>query len=231
MTKPTIDIDVAKVIQAAATSTLGVLALLCLLIAAIAYAFFKGAGDRIKVGVFAAMFVAVIGFAVSVIRVSNDPGPVSNQTQNQYGLPPASATETPTASPSPPPSTTTLTVTPPSPSPHKSGIFKASFLTAGPDSVTVSFNNETDEPVAIETAALQCPAKADYSFKDNPDPVIGPNSKKALKFEFFPSKPPDVPDVGTCYIIINYNTNPEGGMISVDIRALKLDLLTYRGPS
>ena len=41
-------VDVAQVIGQAAQSTLGVLSLICLILGVIAYAFFKHAGERIK---------------------------------------------------------------------------------------------------------------------------------------------------------------------------------------
>lgn len=61
-------IDVAKVITAAAASTLGVLSLIILAVAFTGFHFFKRSGDGVKVGVWAAMLLAAIGFGLAVVR-------------------------------------------------------------------------------------------------------------------------------------------------------------------
>jgi hypothetical protein len=67
--------DFPKIIAAAATSTLGVLSLVILTIAVLAYFFFHGSGDRVKLGVFAAMFVAAVGFGLATLRQTGTTAP------------------------------------------------------------------------------------------------------------------------------------------------------------
>ncbi|CAN7422200.1 hypothetical protein LJR225_002732 [Phenylobacterium sp. LjRoot225] len=101
--------DFPKIIAAAAASTLGVLSLVILAVALLAYGFFKGSGDKVKVGVFAAMLVAAVGFGVSVLRQSQtasaaSPPPVAVASAGNTTAPPAAtasiappATSTPAA--------------------------------------------------------------------------------------------------------------------------------------
>ncbi len=84
-----------KIIGAAAQSTLGILSLGIILIGVLAYLFFGKSDDRVKLWVFAGIFLAVVGLGVSILRESQDPAvhPVAGPT--------ASATPSETASPGP----------------------------------------------------------------------------------------------------------------------------------
>lgn len=61
----------AEVIKAAASSTLGVLSLMCLILAVIALAFFKAAPVKVRAIVFALLFFGVAGFAYAVLNTSS----------------------------------------------------------------------------------------------------------------------------------------------------------------
>jgi hypothetical protein len=69
--------DFPKIIAAAATSILGVLSLIVLAVCLLAYGFFKQSGDRVKLGVFALMLVAAVGFGVSVLQETPAPSTAS----------------------------------------------------------------------------------------------------------------------------------------------------------
>lgn len=63
-------VDWGSIISAAAGSTLGVLSLIVLAVAFLAFFLFKGSGDKVKLGVFAAILVAASGFGMAVLRES-----------------------------------------------------------------------------------------------------------------------------------------------------------------
>ena len=67
-----------SIIEAAAQSTLGILALLVLTVGVIAYLFFRNSGDRVKVGVFSMIFVGAAGFGLAVVGAAS-PNPAEGQ--------------------------------------------------------------------------------------------------------------------------------------------------------
>lgn len=60
------------IITAAAQSYLGILALLSIALALLAYFFFAKASEKVKVGIFVLLFLGVIAFAAAMFRVSHD---------------------------------------------------------------------------------------------------------------------------------------------------------------
>lgn len=58
----------AEVIRAAASSTLGILSLMCLILGIIALTFFRGAPVRARVFVFAILFLGVAGFGYVILN-------------------------------------------------------------------------------------------------------------------------------------------------------------------
>ncbi|WP_374942755.1 hypothetical protein [Sphingomonas sp.] len=91
-------IDVAKVITAAASSSLGVLSLIILAVSFVGYNFFKRSGDGVKIGVFAVMLLAAIGFGVSVAREGRSQSADAATAAEPRGTP-GSAVATPPAAP------------------------------------------------------------------------------------------------------------------------------------
>ena len=67
------------IINAAAQSNLGILALLSVALSVLAYFFFAKASEKVKVGIFALLFLGVIGFGVAMFRASPD-SPIPPQT-------------------------------------------------------------------------------------------------------------------------------------------------------
>ena len=67
----------AGVIGAAASSTLGILALLILVLSGLATAFFRGASTSVKVGVFGAMFAAASLFGFTVVQQAGEAAPAA----------------------------------------------------------------------------------------------------------------------------------------------------------
>ena len=61
-----------EIITAAAQSHLGILALLSVALAILAYFFFAKASEKVKVGIFVLLFVGVIAFGVAMFRVSHE---------------------------------------------------------------------------------------------------------------------------------------------------------------
>src|ERR1035438_5228943 len=59
-----------EIIKAAATSTLGILALMVLVLAALALAFFRNAPVKVKVWIFVMLFLGVLGFGSTVVHRS-----------------------------------------------------------------------------------------------------------------------------------------------------------------
>lgn len=59
------------IIKAAAQSQLGILALLVVALAVLAYVFFATAAVRVRVGIFLLLFAGVVGFGVAMFRASN----------------------------------------------------------------------------------------------------------------------------------------------------------------
>jgi hypothetical protein len=66
-------IDVSAIITAAAQSNLGILALLVVALSVLAYFFFASASEKTKVGIFAMLFMGVVGFGVAMFRSVPEP--------------------------------------------------------------------------------------------------------------------------------------------------------------
>ncbi|MGR8978877.1 MAG: hypothetical protein ACU84H_02125 [Gammaproteobacteria bacterium] len=61
-----------EIISAAAQSYLGILALLSVALAVLAYFFFAKASEKVKVGIFVLLFIGVFGFAGAIFRASTE---------------------------------------------------------------------------------------------------------------------------------------------------------------
>lgn len=70
----------AEVIKAAASSPLGTLSLMCLILGAIALAFFKRSQVRVRIIVFTLLFVGVAGFGYSLMN-KKTPEPIPEATR------------------------------------------------------------------------------------------------------------------------------------------------------
>jgi len=66
-----------EIIKAAAQSQLGIMALLVVALAILAYVFFAKAAVKIRVGMFVLLFAGVIGFGVAMFRASDPNGPTA----------------------------------------------------------------------------------------------------------------------------------------------------------
>jgi hypothetical protein len=64
-----------EIITAAAQSYLGILALLSVALALLAYFFFAKASEKVRVGIFVLLFVGVIAFGVAMFRASHESSP------------------------------------------------------------------------------------------------------------------------------------------------------------
>lgn len=71
--------NLPQIISAAAQSQLGILALLVVALAVLAYFFFSTASENVRVGIFAMLFLGVIGFGVAMFRTpqSTEEAPAS----------------------------------------------------------------------------------------------------------------------------------------------------------
>lgn len=58
------------IIAAAAQSHLGILALLSVALSVLAYFFFAGASEKVKVGIFVLLFLGVVGFGAAMFRAA-----------------------------------------------------------------------------------------------------------------------------------------------------------------
>lgn len=67
------NLDIPKVIQAAASSNLGVLSLLVLVLAFLAWRFFQRSDDRVKLVAFGMIFLGAIGFGTSMFVATGSP--------------------------------------------------------------------------------------------------------------------------------------------------------------
>jgi len=71
-----------EIITAAAQSQLGILALLCVALSVLAYAFFAKASEMVRVVIFVLLFLGVLGFGAAMFRASSDgskaPQPVAS---------------------------------------------------------------------------------------------------------------------------------------------------------
>lgn len=59
-----------QIISAAAQSQLGIMALLSVALAVLAWAFFAGASEKVRVGIFVLLFAGVAGFGVAMFRAA-----------------------------------------------------------------------------------------------------------------------------------------------------------------
>jgi hypothetical protein len=59
-----------EIIAAAAQSHLGILALLSVALSVLAYFFFAGASEKVKVGIFVLLFLGVVGFGTAMFRAA-----------------------------------------------------------------------------------------------------------------------------------------------------------------
>jgi hypothetical protein len=59
-----------QIITAAAQSYLGIMALLSIALSVLAYFFFAGASEKIKVGIFVLLFLGVVGFGAAMFRAA-----------------------------------------------------------------------------------------------------------------------------------------------------------------
>jgi hypothetical protein len=66
-----------EIINAAAQSPLGTLALLSVALSVLAYFFFAKASEKVKVGIFVLLFLGVLGFGGAIFRESVSPQPTS----------------------------------------------------------------------------------------------------------------------------------------------------------
>jgi len=90
------DFDAAGVIKAAATSNLGVVSLIVLVLAFLAWRFFQRSADRVKLIAFAMMFLGAAGFVAAVMLAGGDgDAPILTPVQT-----PAAASPVERASPS-----------------------------------------------------------------------------------------------------------------------------------
>jgi hypothetical protein len=95
----------ASVISAAAGSTLGILALLILVLSGLATAFFRKAPTRVRVGIFLLMFFAAALFGVAALMQQNPKKPPATPPAST-GPPPAA--QTPSTGTTPPPPVATI---------------------------------------------------------------------------------------------------------------------------
>jgi len=72
-----------EIITAAAQSYLGILALLSIGLAVLAYTFFAKASENVKVGIFVMLFVGVAGFGVAMFNASQDSPPPARATLSE----------------------------------------------------------------------------------------------------------------------------------------------------
>jgi hypothetical protein len=113
-----------NIIEQAAKSPLGILALIILVLAVLAYFFFRNASETARIAMFVMMFMggAAFGCAVVWFMVKVEGGNDNRQTPTPTATPTQSPVATPTrwptppGSPSPSPSTSPSPLTSPSPS-------------------------------------------------------------------------------------------------------------------
>ncbi len=74
------------IIKAAAQSQLGILALLVVALAILAYIFFAKARVKIRVGIFVLLFAGVVGFGVAMFHASDSNGPTPGTTAKVAAL-------------------------------------------------------------------------------------------------------------------------------------------------
>ena len=81
--------NLPAIISAAAQSHLGILALLSVALSVLAYFFFAGASEKVKVGIFVLLFLGVAGFATAMFRSAAtasevvQPGPTADTSHQK----------------------------------------------------------------------------------------------------------------------------------------------------
>lgn len=93
------NLDVPKVIQAAASSNLGVLSLIVLVLAFLAWRFFQRSDDRVKLVAFGMIFLGAIGFGTSIFVATGSPKVQASPTPSPYPSATPSGESTATAGP------------------------------------------------------------------------------------------------------------------------------------
>lgn len=87
--------DAADVIKAAATSNLGVISLIVLVLAFLAWRFFQQSSDNVKLVAFATMFLGAVGFVAAVMLAGGDaPKPEPKPSEVQASATPSAAAAT-----------------------------------------------------------------------------------------------------------------------------------------
>src|SRR4030095_7343330 len=113
--------SVPQIIKEAATNPLSLLALMIIVLAILAFFFFKDAGVPVRIAIFITWFAAVVVFAAKVVHIVNPPEPVTPSPTPTLGTPsPAPSLVTP--SPTPTPVTPSPTPTPVTPSPTPTAV-------------------------------------------------------------------------------------------------------------
>jgi hypothetical protein len=117
-------VDFGKIISAAAVSTLGVLSLIIVALGVIAFFFFKGSPEKVKLSVWWTMVLAGGLFAGAVVSQSGpkgpeqpEPRPTPTRTAEPIDPPRPRPTETPEPELSPTPTPKPTFAVPPSPTP------------------------------------------------------------------------------------------------------------------
>jgi hypothetical protein len=83
--------DAAEVIKAAATSNLGVISLIVLVLAFLAWRFFQQSSDKVKLVAFATMFLGAAGFVAAAMRAGGD----SPKSEAKHAIAPVPVTASP----------------------------------------------------------------------------------------------------------------------------------------
>jgi hypothetical protein len=81
--------NLPAIISAAAQSQLGILALLSVALSVLAYFFFAGASEKVKVGIFVLLFLGVAGFAAAMFRsaaTASEPAQTGMTTESAHQL-------------------------------------------------------------------------------------------------------------------------------------------------
>ncbi len=83
-----------QIITAAAQSYLGILALLSVALAVLAYFFFASASEKIKVGIFVLLFLGVAGFGAAMFRAAPTPAGPAHDTAPRPAADPVASLST-----------------------------------------------------------------------------------------------------------------------------------------
>ena len=83
-----------QIITAAAQSYLGILALLSVALAVLAYFFFASASEKVKVGIFVLLFLGVAGFGAAMFRAAPTAAGAAHDTSHQPAADPLASLST-----------------------------------------------------------------------------------------------------------------------------------------